>query len=374
MISRAHERFTKNLWTERMPGESPWLVAAQDEQQQTHFVVDRILELHEEGIPLREIAVLFRAGYMSADLEIELTNRKIPFEKWGGLKFLEAAHVKDVLAFLRILENPRDEVSWYRILLLLPGIGDATARSAIDAMAAAAWESAAFCRYKAPPRARSAHAALVTLLDDLRVGAQADEAKVSADIARVRRLYDQILRERYDKAEPRISDLDQLQTIAAGYPDRAAFLSALALEPPQASQDLAGASSNEEDDCLVLSTAHSAKGKEWEAVFVIWAVDGWFPSARALRSEEETDEERRLMYVAMTRAKNYLSVTYPLNAYSTRRGSDYSLDQLSRFIDRGVRDRMQRIAAGAAAAAEVKSEPSAPMLDLRALLRGRFGA
>src|SRR5688500_13650700 len=116
------------------------------EQQQTQFVVDRILELHEEGTPLREIAVLFRAGYMSADLEIELTNRKIPFEKWGGLKFLEAAHVKDVLAFLRILENPRDEVSWYRILLLLPGIGDATARSAIEAMASAAWESAAFGR------------------------------------------------------------------------------------------------------------------------------------------------------------------------------------------------------------------------------------
>ena len=374
MISRANERFTKNLWTERNKGESPWLVTAHDEQQQTQFVVDRILELHEEGIPLREIAVLFRAGYMSADLEIELTNRKIPFEKWGGLKFLEAAHVKDVLAFLRILENPRDEVSWYRILLLLPGIGDATARSAIDAMAAAAWESAAFGRYAAPPRARTAHSALVTLLDDLRSGASADEAKVSADISRVRSLYDSILRERYDKAEPRISDLDQLQTIAAGYPDRATFLSALALEPPQASQDLAGGAAREDDDCLVLSTAHSAKGKEWEAVFLIWAVDGWFPSARALRSDEETDEERRLMYVAMTRAKNYLSVTYPLNAYSTRRGSDYSLDQLSRFIDRGVRDRMERVALGAQAGTTRPLEaPASPLLDLRALLRGRFG-
>ncbi len=375
MISRANERFTKNLWTERLPGESPWLVTAQDEQQQTQFVVDRIMELHEEGIPLREIAVLFRAGYMSADLEIELTNRKIPFEKWGGLKFLEAAHVKDVLAFLRILENPRDEVSWYRILLLLPGIGDATARSAIDAMASAAWESAAFGRYSPPPRARTAHQSLVTLLDDLRTGSLADEAKVSADISRVRRLYDQILRERYDKAEPRISDLDQLQTIAAGYPDRATFLSALALEPPQASQDLAGAAGSEENDCLVLSTAHSAKGKEWEAVFLIWAVDGWFPSARALRSEEETDEERRLMYVAMTRAKNYLSVTYPLNAYSTRRGSDYSLDQLSRFIDRGVRDRMERVAVGTNGGAkppDAPHAPPAPLLDLRALLRGRF--
>jgi DNA helicase II / ATP-dependent DNA helicase PcrA len=372
MISRAKERFTKNLWTERTGGEKPWLVAAQDEQQQTRFVVDRILELHEEGIPLADIAVLFRAGYMSADLEIELTNRKIPFEKWGGLKFLEAAHVKDVLAFLRILENPRDEVSWYRILLLLPGIGDATARAAIDAMAGAAWESAAFGRYSAPARARSAHQALVVLLDELRSGASTTDARVAADIARVRMLYDNILRDRYDKAEPRLSDLDQLQVIASGYPDRATFLSALALEPPQATQDLPGGASKDDNDTLVLSTAHSAKGKEWEAVFVIWAVDGWFPSARCLNSEEETDEERRLMYVAMTRAKNYLSVTYPLNAYSTRRGAEYTLDQLSRFIDRGVRDQMERIAVGIPEVRKQPEIPASPLLDLRALLRGRF--
>jgi DNA helicase II / ATP-dependent DNA helicase PcrA len=372
MISRAKERFTKNLWTERTGGEKPWLVAAQDEQQQTRFVVDRILELHEEGIPLADIAVLFRAGYMSADLEIELTNRKIPFEKWGGLKFLEAAHVKDVLAFLRILENPRDEVSWYRILLLLPGIGDATARAAIDAMAGAAWESAAFGRYSAPARARSAHQALVVLLDELRSGASTTDARVAADIARVRMLYDNILRDRYDKAEPRLSDLDQLQVIASGYPDRATFLSALALEPPQATQDLPGGASKDDNDTLVLSTAHSAKGKEWEAVFVIWAVDGWFPSARCLNSEEETDEERRLMYVAMTRAKNYLSVTYPLNAYSTRRGAEYTLDQLSRFIDRGVRDQMERIAVGIPEVRKQPEIPASPLLGLRALLRGRF--
>jgi DNA helicase-2/ATP-dependent DNA helicase PcrA len=374
LISRAAERFTKNLWTERAGGEMPWLVAARDEQQQTQFVVDRILELHEEGLPLREIAVLFRAGYMSADLEIELTNRKIPFEKWGGLKFLEAAHVKDVLAFLRILENPRDEVSWYRLLMLLPGIGDATARAAIDSMIAAAWESASFGRYNPPPRARAAHAALVNLLDGLRNGPLQDGAQVSADIARVRLLYDNILRERYDRVEPRLADLDQLQIIAGGYPDRATFLSALALEPPRATQDLPGGS-KEDDDCLVLSTAHSAKGKEWDAVFVIWAVDGWFPSARCLNSDEETEEERRLMYVALTRARNYLSVTYPLNAYSSRRGADYSLDQLCRFIDRGVRDNMQRVALSANnAPAPADEAPKQPLLDLRALLRSRFSA
>jgi DNA helicase-2/ATP-dependent DNA helicase PcrA len=374
LISRAAERFTKNLWTERTGGETPWLVAARDEQQQTQFVVDRILELHEEGTALSEIAVLFRAGYMSADLEIELTNRKIPFEKWGGLKFLEAAHVKDVLAFLRILENPRDEVSWYRLLLLLPGIGDATARAAIDAMAVAAWESTAFGRYSPPPRAKAAHAALVGLLDGLRAGPILDEAQVAADIARVRLLYDNILRERYDKVEPRLADLDQLQIIAAGYPDRATFLSALALEPPQATQDLA-TGTREDDDCLILSTAHSAKGKEWDAVFVIWAVDGWFPSARCLNNDDETEEERRLMYVALTRARNHLSVSYPLNAYSSRRGADYSLDQLCRFFDREVRDNMQRVAVGAPPPAdEPAALGAAPLVDLRALLRGRFGA
>jgi DNA helicase II / ATP-dependent DNA helicase PcrA len=263
-------------------------------------------------------------------------------------------------------------VSWYRLLLLLPGIGDATARAAIDSMAAAAWESTAFGRYAPPPRARAAHAALVDLLDALRNGPVLEEAQVSAEIARVRLMYDNVLRERYDRVEPRLADLDQLQIIAGGYPDRATFLSALALEPPQATQDLPGGTKDEED-CLVLSTAHSAKGKEWDAVFVIWAVDGWFPSARCLNNDEETEEERRLMYVALTRARNYLSVTYPLNAYSTRRGADYSLDQLCRFIDRGVRDNMQRIALGSDNAPAAEEElPKQPLLDLRALLRSRF--
>jgi len=374
LISRASERYTKTLWTKRSGGEAPWLVTAQDEQQQTRFVVDRILELHEEGVPLREIAVLFRAGYMSADLEIELTNRKIPFEKWGGLKFLEAAHVKDVLAFLRILENPRDEVSWYRILMLLPGIGDVTARAAIDLMAQMAWDSRAFGQYRAPARARDAHAQLVALLDQMRATPLVDIASVSGDIARVRQLYDGLLREKYDRVEPRLADLDQLQAIAGGYPSREAFLSALALEPPQATQDLAGGS-DEERDVLVLSTAHSAKGKELDAVFLIWAADGWFPMARAINDDDELEEERRLMYVALTRARNHLAVTCPLNSYSTRRSADYSIDQLSRFLDRGVREKMERVVPRMDGSVDREPEPapSAP-IDLRALLRGRFGA
>jgi DNA helicase-2/ATP-dependent DNA helicase PcrA len=391
LISRALERFTKNLWTMRTGGEAPWLVTARDEQQQTRFVVDRILELHEAGTPLHEMAVLVRAGYMSADLEIELTNRKIPFEKWGGIKFLEAAHVKDVLAFLRVLENPRDEVSWYRILVLMPGIGDVTAQAIIQSMAERAWDPDAFTHFAPPPRAREAHNALSGLLRGLRArtaraataanapgaagAADDDSGAVATDIDEIRAIYDAILAERYDRAEPRLADLDQLRTIAAGYPTRAAFLAALALEPPQSTQEL-GTGGEEEDDALVISTVHSAKGKEWDAVFVIWAVDGWFPSSRSLGDEDQLEEERRLMYVAMTRARNHLAVTYPLNVYATRRGSDYSIDQLSRFLDRGVREKMQRVVPQepAAAAPNAGAGPAAmePAVDLRALLRGRF--
>jgi len=374
MISRALERYTKELWTARGEGDKPWLVTAADEPAQTRFVVDRVLELHEEGIALRDMAVLFRAGYMSADLEIELTARGIPFEKWGGLKFLEAAHVKDVLAFLRILENNRDDVSWYRVLKLLPGVGDATARAAVDALAQGGWSPEAYRAFQPPPRARAAHASLISLLDALRRDTIEGEGVVAMEIARVRGLYDNLLREHYDRAEPRLADLDQLQTIAAGYPDRASFLAALALEPPQATSDLGEGAEDTQDDALVLSTVHSAKGREWDAVFVIWAVDGWFPLSRALGEEDELEEERRLLYVALTRARNHLFVTYPLAVYDSRRSSDYALDQVSRFLDRGVRATMQRVVVDAAQSLDAPAPPAgAPRVDLRAALRARFG-
>src|SRR5439155_13100994 len=173
---------------------------------------------------------------MSADLEIELTNRKIPFEKWGGLKFLEAAHVKDVLAFLRVVDNPRDEVSWYRILMLMPGIGDTTARQVLESMADRAWDPNAFAHFAAPPRARDAHRSLANLLRAL-TRARRDGGRVSEDSDEIRTIYDAILMERYDRPEPRMADLDQLRVIAAGYPSRSAFLAAVALEPPQSTQD-----------------------------------------------------------------------------------------------------------------------------------------
>ncbi len=369
LISRSSERYSKQLWTDRTGGEAPWLVTLRDEHEQTKFVVDRLLQLHEEGIPLREMAVLFRAGYLSADLEIELANRRIPYEKWGGLKFLEAAHVKDILAFLRVLENPRDEVSWYRLLRLLPGVGDATARLAVEQLAQHEWQPMAIGAVRAPSRARPGLHALSALLDGMRrvnVNAPAEAIRL------VRQLYDPILKATYDDAPPRLSDLDQLEVIAAGYPDRSTFLAALALEPPSNTQDLA-VGSDDETDALILSTVHSAKGKEWDVVFVIHAADGIFPMARMAGDEAQVEEERRLLYVAMTRSRDQLYVTYPLHSYATRTGADFAFGQMSRFLDAGVRATMQRVTLGPDPVQALPPPRESATVDLRSLLRGRFG-
>jgi DNA helicase-2/ATP-dependent DNA helicase PcrA len=380
IISRSTERYSKRLWTERDGGEAPWLVTVRDEAMQTAFVVDRLLELHEQGTPLREMAVLFRAGYLSADLEIELANRRIPYEKWGGLKFLEAAHIKDMLAFLRILENPRDEVSWYRILRLLPGVGDATARAAIELLSHHQWEPMAIGAVRASARSRPALQAVAALFDGMRRVERANQPHSPGESIRlVRQLYDPILQATYDDAPPRMADLDQLETIAAGYADRTSFLATLALEPPAATQDLA-VGSTDEDDALILSTVHSSKGKEWDVVFVIHASDGVFPMARAANDEAQVEEERRLLYVAMTRARNELYVTYPLHSYATRMGADFAFSQLSRFLDPGVRQTMQRVTLGEPDPPPLQPLPGPregaiiePIVDLRALLRGKFG-
>jgi DNA helicase-2/ATP-dependent DNA helicase PcrA len=377
LIAKARERFTKSLWTDRRNGEAPMLVTAHDEAEQTRYVVDQVMALNEQGTPLREMAVLFRSGYMSADLEIELAARKIPFEKWGGLKFLEAAHVKDVLAFLRVLENPRDEVSWFRVLRLLPGIGEVSARGAMAWLADHAWDAGSLALWRPPPRAREAVEKLTTILAELSVPPSSGSRELAVEIARIRTMYDAILRDKYDRPEPRLSDLDQLESIAAGHPERAVFLAELALAPPSSTQDLAEGTTGE-DDLLILSTAHSAKGCEWDAVFLIWAADGWFPSSRALRDEEEAEEERRLMYVAMTRARKALHVVFPVNVYSSRWGADYSMAQLSRFIDADVRKRMQRRSAGPATHPDARrpgeTVSGRQIVDLRGMLRGRFGA
>lgn len=374
LISRAAERYTKDLFTDRTDGEPPWLVTVRDEAEQTRFVIERLMTLHEEGIPLKEMAVLVRAGRLSADLEIELTNQKIPYTKWGGIKFLEAAHIKDVLAFLRILENPRDEVGWFRVLCLLPGVGTSTAQTVIGAIAANGWKpsatASAIASVAAPARARTSLRSLAALLSGLQHGTSPGPAE---EIRIIRQLYDGILKDTYDDAPFRMADLDQLEIIASGYPGRTEFLAALVLEPPQSTQDVTRGT-NAEEDVLVISTVHSAKGKEWDAVFVMNVADGIFPISRAAISEEEVEEERRLLYVAMTRARHHLYVTFPMNSYSSSFGAAYSISQLSRFLDPGVQDTMHRltIADDTGETLPALPTPGEAVPDLRALLRARF--
>jgi DNA helicase II / ATP-dependent DNA helicase PcrA len=246
----------------------------------------------------------------------------------------------------------------------------------MDTMQERAWDPDAFTHLIAPPRAREAHRSLAVLLRQLRGLTNRDGedagAKVASDIDAVRAIYDAVLKEKYDRPEARLADLDQLRTIAAGYPSRTSFLAALALDPPSNTQDLAGGSDSE-TDALILSTVHSAKGKEWKAVFVIWAVDGWFPSSRAVDDPDELEEERRLMYVALTRAKDELAVIYPMQTYGSRRGAEYSFDQLSRFLDRGVRATMQRVVVEEPGDVPPAEPITTAVVDLRALMRGRFG-
>ncbi len=375
VMAGAAQRYDKRLFGRRGGGERPWLVACRDAHAEARFVADRVLELVDGGARLRDAAVLFRAASHSAELEVELTARGVPFEKWGGLKFLEAAHVKDVLAFLRVLENPRDEVSWYRVLLLLPGVGDATARAAVAHLAERGWDAAALGDYAPPPRAREWHGRLSALLAEC--AAAGGGGDPGGEVARVRRVYDALLRERYDDPEPRLADLAQLEAIAAGHATRGAFLAALALEPPASTQDLApGAPPGADDDVLVLSTVHSAKGKEWDAVFVIGAADGAFPSARAAWRPDDLEEERRLLYVALTRARDELCVTWPVNSYASRWGAEYAMGQLSRFFTPEVQALLQRVTPAADGDPDGAPPPAAGdapgALDLRAVLRGRF--
>jgi DNA helicase-2/ATP-dependent DNA helicase PcrA len=330
VMARASKGFVKNLWSERPGGRKPLLVTCYDESEQSRYVAERVLECREEGIPLARQAVLFRAGHNSDLLEVELARRNVPFVKWGGLKFLEAAHVKDFLAFLRILENPADEIAWMRVLQLLEGIGPGRARQAVRHLQEHADNPQALLSWKAPGAARDTVAGLVAALTEL--GAAAPALPLPAQIERVRRFYVPILEGRYDRAEMRARDLDQLEVLARRAPDRAAFLADLTLDPPASTGDLAGPPLVDEE-FLVLSTIHSAKGCEWDAVYVIHAADGVIPSDMA-QGEADLEEERRLLYVALTRARDRLCVTFPLRYHHRKHalGDSHSYAQLTRFI------------------------------------------
>lgn len=336
VIGLAAERHAKNLWSKRTVGDRPTVLRCQDEDEQTEFVIDSILDRRERGVALKNQAVLFRASHHSMSLELELSRRNVPFHKYGGVKFVETAHVKDLLAFLRLAENPRDAVAATRLLLLLPGIGPVKARQLAARLSSAHGVFEAWKDFQ-PPAATATHWPLLLALLRLLSERESESKDVPAQVHQVRTFYRPLLEQKYDQVQPRLRDLEQLEHLASRFPDRATFLTELALDPPASTQDFAGPSVLDED-YLILSTIHSAKGLEWDSVYVLHAADGNIPSDMSTRSPEEIEEERRLFYVALTRAKNQLVVCHPQRYYfhGRHRSDAHSFSQLTRFLPQQV--------------------------------------
>ncbi len=370
VIGLAAERFTKNLFSARAAGAKPLLVALADEAAQARYIVDQVLARREEGLPLRAQAVLFRASQHSLQLELELARRNVPFVKYGGLKFLEAAHVKDLLACLRWAENPRDRVAGFRVLLLLPGVGPKTAARALDAIAVAAEPAEALAGFAAPAACAGDWRDLADLVGGLRARAQ----PWPAELAQVRRWYQPQMERLHGNAEARAADLSALEHIAGTYPTRERFLTELTLDPPGATSDEAGAALLDEDT-LTLSTIHSAKGQEWGAVYLLNAVDGCIPSDMAAGTAAEIEEERRLLYVAMTRAKDHLQLLVPQRFYAHQQatfGDRHVYGARTRFIPPDLAALFESVAWPLAEAGAAGRQPVPATIDVAARMRERW--
>ncbi len=368
-IALAPERFTKNLWTERPAGAAPLLVTVADDAEQARFVALRVLANREAGAALKAQAVLFRASHHSAALELELTRRNVPFVKYGGLKFLDAAHVKDAVALLRFAENPRDRVAGFRVAQLLPGVGPKIAE-AIVAEAAIADGFAAMAALSLPARARAGFAAFGEVMRRLASRAAPWPAEIADAVAWL----SPHIEMRYDDARVRMGDLEALERIAAGFPSRERFLSELALDPPDKTSDEAGPPLKDED-YLILSTIHSAKGQEWRSVFVLNCVDGCIPSDLATGSSEEIEEERRLLYVAMTRAKDELALVVPQRFYvhgQPKYGDRAVFAGRTRFIPAPLLKHFDRQTWPEAESEPQRTATDGPRVDLQARMRAMW--
>jgi DNA helicase II / ATP-dependent DNA helicase PcrA len=340
VIDLSAERHKKNLRSDRLSAERPQLVLVRDEADQARYIVDRVLECRELGVVLKQQAVLFRASHHSAQLEIELARRNIPFVKFGGLKFLEAAHIKDVLAFLRWAENLRDRVSGFRVTQLLPGAGPATAARLLDRLGESDRPLEALADFQPPKACAEDWPAFAETLRIVRGSAGGWPAEFNL----VCRWYAPHLERLYEDAKTREADLVQLAQIASTYPNRERFLTELTLDPPTASSGEAGVPLLDED-YLILSTIHSAKGQEWTSVFVLNCIDGCIPSDMATGSTPEIEEERRLLYVAMTRAKDHLHLIVPQRFYAhlQRNNGDRHMYALrTRFIPDEIAERFEQ--------------------------------
>ena len=370
VIGLARERFTKNLRSSRPAETKPEVVTVADDVGQVNFIVESVLRNREDGSVLKDQAVLFRTSHHSAMLEIELARRNIPFIKFGGLKFVEAAHVKDVLAVLRWAENPADRVTGFRVVQMLDAIGPSTAGKILDSFAGRS-ATDALATFVPPAKAKAAWRDLVELMRELR----SEATGWPAQFDRVRQWYQPHMEHRYPDAVVRAGDLDQLQRIASGYRSREHFLTDLTLDPPSATSDEAGTPLLDED-YLILSTIHSAKGQEWKSVFVLNVVDGCIPSDMATGNAEDIEEERRLLYVAMTRAKDQLALMVPHRFYvhgQARGGDKHLYASRTRFIPAGILSAfhvsMWPMAARSATASVVKT--GAPV-DLAARMCGMW--
>ena len=328
IISKAKEKYTKNLFSNIVSPQVPALICAKDTQMEADFICQRILELLDEDISLSDICVLTRNARMSYNLEIELSKRAIPFQKFGGPKFMETAHIKDVVAHLRVILNPDDVISLTRILLLLKGVGASTVNNIMPIIKGDLKPNIKLL----PSNKSQSLTPLFNTLGQLRD--YSTTKKPEEIVSAVINYYRPILKDKYDDFSKREKDLDHFEYLSTQYSNLEDFISDLALEPPDASVE-GMYKKNSDDEALTISTIHSAKGLEWDSVFIIGAVDGRFPSAYSFNSEEEMDEELRLMYVATTRAKNNLYITYPVDMY------DYSMNMVlskpSRFLD-GIPD------------------------------------
>ena len=369
VIDLAKERFTKNLWTERTSGAKPRLVTVRDEADQARCIVETILENRESGTLLKQQAVLFRTSSHSGPLEIELTRRNIPFVKFGGLKFLDAAHIKDMLALLRFVENPRDRVAGFRLMHLIPGVGPTSAQRVLDHMADAPDPIAALAQALAPPRAGEDWKHFVGVLENLR------QSNWPADLERARLWYEPHLDRIHEDAETRRADLIQLEQIAGGYPSRERFLTELTLDPPDATSDQAGVPLLDED-YLILSTIHSAKGQEWKSVYVLNVVDGCMPSDLGAGTSAELEEERRLLYVAMTRAKDDLHLVVPQRFFTHgqhAQGDRHVYASRTRFIPDRLLSLFERtVWPRAVAGAAARAARTGPRIDVGARMRGMW--